>query len=107
MDVTLVSLFSDPTAFRYGSADRRFSTRRAVRSVRTNFPVASTVKSVHFADDDRGASVAEMAKVHAACRGQPVRHGVGPADRMASEAQQQRAQEQPRQNREATAPGER
>src|ERR1700692_3232682 len=46
MDVTLVSLFSDPTASRYGSADRRFRTRRARRSVMTNFPVASTVKSV-------------------------------------------------------------
>src|SRR5579864_4544282 len=48
MDVTLVSLFSDPTALRYCSADRRFSTRRAMRSVRTNLPVASTLKSIHF-----------------------------------------------------------
>src|ERR1700681_1991978 len=48
MDVTLESLFSDPTALTYSSAERRFSTRRAVRSVRTNFPVASTLKSVHF-----------------------------------------------------------
>src|SRR5271169_3008584 len=47
MDVTLVSLFSYPVASRYGSADRRFRTRRARRSVMTNFPVASTVKSVH------------------------------------------------------------
>src|ERR1700720_3058968 len=47
MEVTLVSLFSDPAASKYGSADRRFRTRRARRSVMTNFPVASTVKSVH------------------------------------------------------------
>src|ERR1700674_3474384 len=47
MDVTLVSLFSYPPASRYGSADRLFRTRRARRSIMTNFPVASTVKSVH------------------------------------------------------------
>src|ERR1700693_3513727 len=47
MDVTFVSLFSNPTASRYGSADRLFRTRRARRSVMTNLPVASTVKSVH------------------------------------------------------------
>src|SRR5579871_1018139 len=46
MDVTLESVFSDPMAFRYSSADRRFNTRRARRSVITNFPDASTLKSV-------------------------------------------------------------
>src|SRR5580700_279607 len=47
MEVTLESLFSDPTAFRYASAERRFRTLSARRSVRIYFPVASTVKSVH------------------------------------------------------------
>src|SRR6266851_5346416 len=46
IDVTLESLFSDPSASTYGSADRRFRIRKARRSVITNFPVASTVKSV-------------------------------------------------------------
>src|SRR5579872_4500980 len=98
MDVTLVSLFSAPTALRYGSADRRFSTLRAMRSVRTNLPVASTLKSVHFPHDHRGAAVAEMAEVHAACRGKPVRHGIGLAYRRASRTHNQCTQQESRKN---------
>src|ERR1700682_230607 len=48
MDTTLESLFSCPTAVRYRSAERRSNTRNAFRSIDTNFPVASTVKSSHF-----------------------------------------------------------
>src|ERR1700686_1422318 len=47
MDNTRASLFSYPTALRYRSAERRFRTRNAFRSIETNFPVASTVKSFH------------------------------------------------------------
>src|SRR6202790_2167626 len=47
MDVTVVSLFSNPAALRYRSADRLFRIRSAFRSIDTNFPVASTVKSSH------------------------------------------------------------
>src|ERR1700674_5177236 len=48
MDVTFWLLFSVPATSRYRCAARRFSTRIAMRSVRTNLPVASTLKSVHF-----------------------------------------------------------
>src|SRR5882672_2678758 len=47
MEVTFVALFSQPTASRYRSADLRFKTRMAQRSVNVNFPVASTEKSLH------------------------------------------------------------
>src|SRR6266576_1499508 len=47
MERTVESLFSCPTALRYRSADRRSKTRSAFRSMETNFPVASTVKSSH------------------------------------------------------------
>src|SRR3984893_13765727 len=47
MDTTDESLFSRPAAVRYLSAERRSRTRRALRSMDTNFPVASTVKSFH------------------------------------------------------------
>src|SRR5882672_10326423 len=47
MERTVESLLSCPTAVRYRSAERRSKTRSAFRSMETNFPVASTVKSSH------------------------------------------------------------
>src|ERR1700730_11424257 len=45
MEITRESLFSIPTASRYGSAERRFRTRTALLATNSNFPVASTLKS--------------------------------------------------------------
>jgi hypothetical protein len=49
IELPLVQLFQNlmGNAIKYRSADRRFSTRSARRSVETNFPVSSTVKSFH------------------------------------------------------------
>ena len=86
MDTTLVLLFSYPTALRYRSADRRLKTRMARRSVEDKLSGAVHGEVVPIPHNDRGASITEVAKVHAVGRGQPFGNRVGPADRSVRQA---------------------